>query len=48
MAMPDQTPASSPIGLIGMGGQKHVQLGLDGLRDQLTRPLAQQIRQRVG
>ena len=48
MAVPDQPPAASGISLIAMGGEKSVQLGLDRLCDQLPRPLAQQIRQRVG
>jgi hypothetical protein len=48
MTMPDQPPAASPICLIGMGGEKHIQLRLDRLRDQIPRALAQQIRQRVG
>ena len=48
MAMPDQPLATSKIGLISMGGEKSLQLGLDRLRDQLPRTLAQQIRQRVG
>jgi hypothetical protein len=46
--MTDQTAAASPIGLIGMGGEKRVQLGLNRLRDHIQRALAQQIRQRFG
>lgn len=46
--MTDQPPAASGIRLIGMGGEKHVELGLDRLRDQIPRALAQQIRQRIG
>jgi|GEM_PF-6822638 len=42
------TPAASGISLIRMGGEKRIQLGLNSLSDQITRPLAQQIRQRVG
>ena len=48
ITMPDQPPAANPIGLIGMGGKKRVQLGLNRLRDQFPRTLAQPIRQRVG
>ncbi len=48
MTMPNQPPAASRIGLIGMGREKSVQLGLNCLRDQFPRALAQQIRQRVG
>jgi len=47
MAVPDQPPAASAIGLVSMGGKKRVQFSLHGLRDQLTRTIAQQIRQRV-
>ena len=46
--MPDQPPAASGIGLVSMGGEKSIQLGLDRLRDQLPRTQAQQIRQRIG
>ena len=31
-----------------MGNEKRVQLGLDGLRNEITRAFTQQIRQRVG
>ena len=48
MTMPDQTAASSGIGLIGMGHEKRAQFRLNRLRDQFPRTLAQQIRQRVG
>ena len=48
MTVTDQTAATRRIGLIGMGSEKHVQLRLDRLRDQLPRKVAQQIRQRVG
>ena len=48
MAMPDQPLATRAIGLISMGGEKSVQLGLNRLRDQPPRTLTQQIRQRVG
>jgi len=48
MAMPNQPLAAHAIGLISMGGEKSVQLGLNRLRDQLPRTLTQQIRQRVG
>ena len=48
MAMPDQPPAASAIGLVSMGGKKSAQLSLNRLCDQLPRTLAQQIRQRVG
>jgi len=48
MAMSDQPPAASHIGLIGMGCEKHVQLRLDRLSDEIPGALAQQFRQRVG
>ena len=48
MTVTDQTPATRSIGLIGVSGEKRIQLGLDRLRDQIPRTLAQQIRQRVG
>ena len=41
MAMADQPPAASCIGLISMSGEKSVQFSLDRLRDQLPRALAQ-------
>ena len=47
MTVPHQSPAASGIGLIGMGGEKRVQLGFNRLRDQFPRNLAQQIRKRV-
>ena len=47
MAMPNQPLAARAIGLVSMGGEKSVQLGLNRLRDQLPRTLTQQIRQRV-
>jgi hypothetical protein len=48
MTVTHQTPATRSIRLVGMGGEKRVQFGLDRLRDQITRPLAQQICERVG
>jgi len=48
MAVSDQTLATSKVGLISIGGKKFVQLGLDRLRNQLPRALAQQIRQWIG
>ena len=47
MAMPDQPPAASAIGLVSMGGEKSAQLSLDRLRDQIPSAPAQKIRQRV-
>ena len=48
VAMPDQSPAASGIGLIRMRGEKSVQLGLDRLCNQLPSAPAQKIRQRIG
>ena len=48
MAVPDQPLAASAIGLVSMGGEKSVQLGLDRLRDQIPSAPAQKIRQRIG
>jgi len=48
MTMPDQPLASSGIGLVGMGGEKSIQLGLDRLCDQLPRTQTQQICQWMG
>ena len=48
VAVPDQPPAASAIGLVSMGGEKSAQLSLDRLRDQIPRTQAQKIRQRVG
>ena len=48
MAVPNQPATTGGIGLIGMGSEKGIQLGLDRLSDQIPRALAQQIRQRVG
>jgi len=48
MTVTHQTPATRSIRLVGMRGEKRIQLGLERLRDQITRPLAQQICARVG
>ena len=48
MAMANQAASASLIGLIGMGSEKGIQLGLNRLSDQIPRALAQQIGQRVG
>ena len=46
--MPDKPLAARGISLTGMGGEKRIEFRLDRLSNQITRPLAQQIRQSVG
>jgi hypothetical protein len=48
MTVTNQMAAARPIGLIGMGHEKRIQLGLNRLRDKIPRALPQQIRQRIG
>ena len=39
MTVPDQPPAASRIGLIGMSAEKRGQFGLNRLRNQIPRAL---------
>ena len=48
MTVTHQTPASRRIRLVGMGGEKRIQFGLNRLRDQFPCTLAQQVCKRVG
>jgi hypothetical protein len=45
--VPDKPLAASGISLTGMGGEKRIEFRLDRLSNQITCPLAQQIRQRI-
>ena len=48
MAVPNQPLAAKRIRLTRVRGEKRIEFRLDRLRNQVTRTLAQQIRERVG